>query len=88
MNELLLVVAVLLLLVIPQFFLKKLHQPLLTYVKLAMALVMMVLAWGFSEPDKWPIKLILTTVVLTSAIMTIAEYRKMNDSQPKRNKVR
>ena len=73
-NEILLIVAFIATLIIPSLLLKRIRQPLNTYIKLATALLLLLLVWFFVNEGSLPIKLLMTIVVVSSAIKTIKDY--------------
>lgn len=74
LNEILLVFAFIAALVIPSLLLKRVGQPLNMYTKLASGILLLILVWFFAGEGTLPIKVILTTVVVSSAIKTIKDY--------------
>lgn len=86
MSEFLLLAAFLLLLIIPQFYLRKINQPRRTYIRLAAACILMILTWLFSDAHMG-LKLLLTVVALSGALMTLREYRKMKISHSERERI-
>jgi len=74
LNEILLVIAFIGALVIPSLLLKRVRQPLNTYIKLASGLLLLALVWFFADEGSLPVKVIFTTVVVSSAIKTIKDY--------------
>jgi hypothetical protein len=73
-NEILLIVVFIALLIIPSWLLKRIKQPLNTYIKLASGLLLLILIWFFADKGSLPLKGIMTIVVLSSAIKTIKDY--------------
>jgi C4-dicarboxylate transporter len=75
LNEILLILAVIVVLTVPYFLLKRTKQPLTTYIKLAAGLFLLILVWFFAPSEsKIAIKVLMSTIVVTSAIKTIKEY--------------
>jgi hypothetical protein len=75
LNEILIIVAFIAVLVIPSLFLKRLRQPLNTYIKLTSGLLLLILVWFFGDEGSLPIKVIMTTIVVSSAIKTLKDYK-------------
>jgi hypothetical protein len=84
MNEWIMMAAFVLVLLLPQFLRSKVKQPALTYIQLSGAVLLIILVWGFGDPDRWTGRLALTAIALGSALQAVREYRKaVNHSQPK-----
>ena len=77
MNEWLLVITVVVVIIVAQLLLRQLKQPVVTYVRIFFAVLLLGLVWGFGEQDQWGVKLILTAVVISSLITTLKQYRKL-----------
>ena len=76
LNEVLLLVAMVILLVIPKFFLQKIAEPAQTYIKIIAALILITMVWLGADKDQWGWKLVLTIVVVASVSKSIKENRK------------
>ena len=74
LNEILLLVIFIAALIIPSLLLKRTRQPLNTYIKLASALLLLILVWFLAPKGSLPVKGILTIVVTASGIKTIRDY--------------
>ena len=74
LNELLLLLAVLVLLITPYLFMRRIKQPVSTYIRLTAGLFLLILVWFFAAGSSLPIKLLMTTIVVTSAIKTLKDY--------------
>ena len=76
MNEWLLIITVVALIIVAQLLLRLLKQPVVTYVRISFGVLLLGLVWAFGEQDQWPVKLILTAVVVGSLITTVKDFRK------------
>ena len=76
LNEILLLIAIVVLLIIPSLLVKRISQPLKTYVNLATGLLLLILVWFFAGDGSLPLKVVITTFVIKSAIETIKEYKE------------
>lgn len=75
LNEILLILAVLVVLTMPYILLKRTKQPLTTYIKLTAGLFLLILVWFFAPAEtKLAFKVLMSTIVVSSAIKTIKEY--------------
>ncbi len=74
LNEILLIIGVISVLIVPQLLLSRIKQPLHTYIRLGSGLLLLILVWFFSNDASWPIKVFMTTVVVSSAIKTMKDY--------------
>jgi hypothetical protein len=73
-NEILLMVVFIALLIIPSWLLKRIKQPLNTYIKLASGLLLLILIWFFADKGSLSLKGLMTIVVVSSMIKTIKDY--------------
>lgn len=86
MNEWLLIITVVVLIIVAQLLLRLLKQPVVTYVRISFGVLLLGLVWAFGEQDQWPVKLILTAVVVGRLITTVKDFRKPHvGSAPDRN---
>lgn len=76
LNEVLLLIAMVILLVIPKFFLQRISQPAQTYIKIIAALILILLVWLGADKEQWGWKLLLTIVVIASISKSLKELRK------------
>lgn len=74
MNEILLIIVIIAMLIIPPVVLKRLRQPINIYIKLSTGLLLLILVWFFADESSLPIKILMTTVIVSSAIRTIKDY--------------
>lgn len=74
LNEILLIVAVMTVLIIPYLIMKRIKQPMNTYIRLISGLLLLVLVWFFGNENSVPIKIILTAIIVSGAIKTIKDY--------------
>ncbi len=73
-NEILLIVVVMSVMITTFFLLKRIKQPIITYIRLTSGLLLLILVWFSAGGSQIPMKLILITVVIYSAIKTIKDY--------------
>ena len=76
LNEVLLLVAMVILLVVLKFFLQRISQPAQTYIKIIAALILITLVWLGADKEQWGWKLLLTIVVVASVSKSLKEHRK------------
>lgn len=76
MNEWLLIIVFVIVLVVPQYFLSRVKQPLLSYIRVAALVLLLVLVWGFSEPVRMVSKVALTGIAAGALLQAIKDYRK------------
>lgn len=76
MNEWIMMAVFVLVLLLPQFLRSRVKQPTLTYIQLTGAVLLLVLVWGFGDPDRWTSRLALTAIAIGIAIRAVREYRK------------
>ena len=74
MNEILLILAVLAMWTVSYFFMKNIKQPLKTYIKLSAGLLLLILVWFFAKESSLPIKILMSAIVISSAIKTRKDY--------------
>ncbi len=75
-NEIVLISVIVALLIIPPLFVKRIRQPLNTYVKLTIGLLLLILVWVFAGEGSLPLRIIITAIVIKSALKTIKEYKE------------
>lgn len=80
MNELFLVIIVIGLLFGTQFILRKAKRPLLSYIKIFAAIVLLVLIWVFGGESRIFVKVILSAIALTSIFKELISLRKFHSS--------
>jgi hypothetical protein len=66
MNEIILVIVVVTLMLVIQVALKKMRKPILLWVRVVAALLLMILVWICSDKENIPVKALLSIVVLSS----------------------
>ena len=76
MNEVLLLVAMVILLLLPNLLLKRVQQPTQLYIRIIAAIILIILVWLFADNDRLGIKLFLTIVVAGSVYKSWKENRK------------
>ena len=76
MNEVLLLVAMVILLLLPNLLLKRVQQPTQLYIRIIAAIIFITLVWVFSDKEQWGWKLLMTIVVVGSVSKSIKENRK------------
>ncbi len=76
LNEILLIVVAMTILVIIPSILKRIKQPLNTYITLTSELLLLILVWFFTDNGSLPIKVIMTLFVIASAIKSIKDYKE------------
>lgn len=77
MKELILLVAVAVLLFIPQLVLLKVQRPRLSYIRITSAVFLMILIWLFGGDSPVAVRVILTVVALTSSFKEVLYLRKV-----------
>ncbi len=85
LNEVLLILAGLTVLIIPTLILKRIRQPLNTYIKLTSGLFLLILVWFFADHNALPYKVIISTVVIAGAVKTIKDYKESGRSTETEN---
>ena len=65
MSEVIIIAVVIVLLLFPQFLIKRIKKPLSVYIKIVSAIAFLVLIWFFGDDGKWAVKVILSAVMLT-----------------------
>ena len=79
LNEVLLIIACIAALVIPSLLLKRMRQRFITYVRLVSGLLLLILTWFIGDEGSLPIKVLMTTIVVSSAIKTIKDYKYFSE---------
>jgi uncharacterized membrane protein YoaK (UPF0700 family) len=74
LNEILLIIAFIALLTTPSLILRRVRQPLNTYIKLTSGFLLLLLVWFFADEGSLLVKLIMTTIVVSAQIKTLKEY--------------
>lgn len=74
LNEILLILAVIVVLTISHFLLKKVKQPASTYIRLSAGVLLLILVWFFAPGSSIAIKVLMSTIVVSSLIKTINDY--------------
>jgi hypothetical protein len=74
LNEILLITGVMTVLIIPYLLMKRIKKPINTYIRLTSGLLLLILVWFFASDSPLPIKVIMTIIVVSSAIKAIKEY--------------
>ena len=74
LNEILLIIAVLVVVTILYFFMDAIKQPLVTYIRLTAGVLLLILVWFFSAKAALPIKILMSVIVVSSAVKTIKDY--------------
>ena len=64
LNEILLIIAFIAALIVPPLVLKRIKQPLNTYVKLTSGLFLLVMVWFFADDAALAMKVLMTIVVI------------------------
>ncbi len=78
MNEIILLVVVIVLLFGTQFLLRNVKSPLQQYIRITAAIVLLLLAWVFSNVDNnYGSRIIISIIAITSAIKEIIFLRKL-----------
>jgi hypothetical protein len=65
MNEAILFTTVVMTLLFAQFLINRIKKPLSHYLKIISAIALLILVWVFGDEAKLPVKVILTTIMLT-----------------------
>jgi low temperature requirement protein LtrA len=84
-GEIVLIVGALIVLIIPQVFLKRVRQPLNTYIKWISGLLLLILVWFFDPENSLRMKLAMTAFVIAIAIMNIKKYKESNRTAETKN---
>jgi 4-hydroxybenzoate polyprenyltransferase len=84
-GEIVLIVGALIVLIIPQVFLKRVRQPLNTYIKLLSGLLLLILVWFFDPENSLRMKFAMTAFVIAIAIMNIKKYKESNRTAETKN---
>ena len=75
-NEIILIIAIVALLTVPSLFLKRIREPLKTYAKLTIGLILLILVWFFTAEGSLPLRIIVTAVVIKNTIKTLKDYNE------------
>lgn len=78
LNEILLIIAVAVLLVVPSLLIKRERQPLNTYIQLVCGVLLMILVWGFAGEGSLPLIIMVTSIVIKNAFKTWKEYKEFS----------
>ncbi|MCW3112826.1 MAG: hypothetical protein JWR18_1222 [Segetibacter sp.] len=84
-GEIVLIVGALIVLIIPQVFLKRVRQPLNTYIKWISGLLLLILVWFFDPENSLRMKFAMTAFVIAIAIMNIKKYKESNRTAETKN---
>lgn len=81
LDEVLLIIGALIVLIVPGLMLRRIKQPLKTYIKLGSAVLLLILVWLLGNGDApfhvtMPPKLILTGIAISSITKAIKEYKR------------
>ena len=76
LNEILLLIALVIILVTPKIFLQRISQPTQTYIKTIGALILITLVWLDADKEQWGWELVLTIVVVASVFKSWKENKK------------
>lgn len=76
MSESLLILAFVALLLASGFLLRRIKQPALSYIRMALSIALLVLAWGFGEEGQWLHKAFLTLIALYGLVDSFLAFRK------------
>lgn len=74
LNEIFLLIVVIAILLTTQFFLKRIKQPLNSIIKVFSGLFLLVLIWFFIDEGNILLKILMTILVVISAIKPILDY--------------
>ena len=78
LNEVLLIIACIVALIVPSLILRRTRQPLNTYIKLTSGAFLLILFWFFADEGSLSIKVIMTTIVVSSTIKTLKDYMQFS----------
>lgn len=83
MNEIPLVIAVIVILIVSQLLLQHLRRPMIHYVRIVVGIFLLLLVWLVSGDGSKPIKVIVSAVVVTSVIREILLFKKSDTGDTK-----
>jgi hypothetical protein len=80
MNEILLVIIVVAIMVLTSLTLNRVKKPMQSYIRIGMAIALMVLVWLFSDIGNYPVKVILSLLVISNTVKEFVSLRKLHTS--------
>lgn len=81
MNEIILLIAVIVLLIGLQLLTNQIKKPLLHLIKISAAILLLLLIWGFARDSNVPIRVVLSALVVTSAYREYLTFRKFQSEK-------
>ena len=73
-NEILLTIGFIIILIIPSLVLKHIKQPINACIKLTCVVLLLILVWFSADGSALGIKVIMTTIVVSSALKSMKDY--------------
>ncbi|HEY0750077.1 MAG TPA: hypothetical protein VGD26_02910 [Chitinophagaceae bacterium] len=77
LNEVLLIVAMVMLILLPKYLLERVSKPAQSYIRIIAAVLFMALVWLGADKEQMGLKIFLTIVVLASVTKSLKENRKV-----------
>jgi uncharacterized membrane protein YoaK (UPF0700 family) len=74
MGEFLLIIVFIAAVIMASILLKRVRQPINTYIRLTSGLLLLILVWFFANEGSLSLKIIMTVIVVSSAIKTTKDY--------------